>query len=346
MTYTQVVDNFTDNLATYHNELATGLDNVDNKLALYTTGGTSTAYTITTTTAPALATGETWRVKFNATAGATPTLNRDSKGAKSLKYYDNAGAKQACDSTTIIANMIMTVVYDGTDYVIAGGLGGSNIPINGWVATSWAGLTRVSATVFTTTTNVSAILQKGYPLKFTDTTVKYGNVLTATWDGSATTITMATNTDYALVGSPSNVYYSIVPEPYGFPAKFSFTQSWVNLTVGNATLYGQFQMYGRRVKGRIGIVLGSTSSVGTEPGFTPPIAPVALGTTYEHFGDCVIRDTGTALFFGAVYLVSSRFYPQVLSASGTYTSPSILTASVPMTWANLDEMEISFDYWS
>jgi len=93
----------------------------------YTTGGTSTAYTLTTlATAMALTTNERWAVKFNATAGATPTLNRDSKGAKALKYYDAAGAKQACGATTIIANMIYDVVYDGTDYVVMGA-GGPDI---------------------------------------------------------------------------------------------------------------------------------------------------------------------------------------------------------------------------
>ena len=86
----------------------------------YTTGGTSTAYTLTTGfgTPVALTTNERWHVIFNATAGATPTLNRDSKGAKSLKYYDYAGVKQSCGPSTIIANMRVDVVYDGTDYVL------------------------------------------------------------------------------------------------------------------------------------------------------------------------------------------------------------------------------------
>lgn len=88
---------------------------------LLTTGGTSTAYTITTLPATALMTGETFRVKFHTTAGATPTLNRDGLGAKSLKYYDATGTKQAATSSQIITNMILTILYDGTDYVILGG---------------------------------------------------------------------------------------------------------------------------------------------------------------------------------------------------------------------------------
>lgn len=88
-------------------------------LTAYTTAGTSTAYTITTLGTPiALTTGERWRIKFDQTAGAAPTLNRDGKGAKALKLYDSSGAKVAASATTIIANMLTDVEYDGTDYVI------------------------------------------------------------------------------------------------------------------------------------------------------------------------------------------------------------------------------------
>ena len=114
------------------NNIENGVDAIDTKVAdandLLTTGGTTTAYTLTTIGAASLATGERFRVKFNATAGATPTLNRDSKGAKSLKYYDSAGAKQACTSSNIVANLISDVVYDGTDYVVLdpAGAGGTS----------------------------------------------------------------------------------------------------------------------------------------------------------------------------------------------------------------------------
>ena len=99
------------------NNLENGVDTLDDALNVYTTGGTSTAYTLTTPKASALTTGEMWRVKFHATAGTTPTLNRDSKGAKSLKYY-SAGSKVAITSTTIYAGMVCDVYYDGTDYVV------------------------------------------------------------------------------------------------------------------------------------------------------------------------------------------------------------------------------------
>lgn len=99
------------------NNLENGVDTLDDALNVYTTGGTSTAYTLTTPQASALSTGEFWRVKFHTAAGTTPTLNRDSKGAKSLKYY-SAGSKVAVTSTIIYAGMVCDVYYDGTDYVL------------------------------------------------------------------------------------------------------------------------------------------------------------------------------------------------------------------------------------
>jgi hypothetical protein len=85
----------------------------------FTTSGTNTAYTGTPTPALAsLTTGHRFTVTFNATAGATPTLAISGLTAKSLKYYDTTGAKQAVTSLNIVANMISDVIYDGTDYIV------------------------------------------------------------------------------------------------------------------------------------------------------------------------------------------------------------------------------------
>lgn len=95
----------------------------------FTTGGTSTAYTLTPTPAlSALATGQRFNVTFNATAGATPTLAISGLTAKNLKYYDNTATKQAVTSTQIVANLNTDVVYDGTDYLVLNPAGVSAVP--------------------------------------------------------------------------------------------------------------------------------------------------------------------------------------------------------------------------
>lgn len=85
----------------------------------FTTGGTSTAYTLTPTPAiTANATNQRFRVAFHTTAGATPTLAVSGQTAKNLKYKDSAGAKQAVSTTQIPASWVADVEYDGTDWVV------------------------------------------------------------------------------------------------------------------------------------------------------------------------------------------------------------------------------------
>lgn len=174
------------------NNIETGIDTLDTKVAdandLLTTGGTTTAYTLTTTGAAALATGERFRVKFNATAGATPTLNRDSKGAKSLKYYDSTGTKQSCGATNIIANLITDIVYDGTDYVVidpAGVSGGSSM---------------TNSNISPTTANVTASVNTRYFADISGLTADRNFVLPAGAVGDEISINISVGDDtYELV---------------------------------------------------------------------------------------------------------------------------------------------------
>jgi hypothetical protein len=93
----------------------------------FTTGGTSTAYTLTPSPAlSVLVAGQRFNVKFNATAGATPTLAISGLAAKSLKYYDATGAKQDITSAQVVASLTSDVIYDGTDYVLLNPAGAVN----------------------------------------------------------------------------------------------------------------------------------------------------------------------------------------------------------------------------
>lgn len=85
----------------------------------YTTGGSSTAYTLTPTPAlSALAENQEFDVEFHTSAGATPTLAISGQTAKSLKYRDSSGAKQDVTSTQIPSGWRSRVTYDGTDYIV------------------------------------------------------------------------------------------------------------------------------------------------------------------------------------------------------------------------------------
>jgi hypothetical protein len=84
-----------------------------------TTGGTSTAYTLTLVPAlTVLEAGQRFRVLFNAANGATPTLNVNGLGAVALKVYNSSGAKVDPAVGALALNMLSDVEYDGTDYVV------------------------------------------------------------------------------------------------------------------------------------------------------------------------------------------------------------------------------------
>jgi len=82
----------------------------------FTTAGTAPAFTLTP--APALggyAANQRFRVKFNAAAATSGTLNVSGLGAKNLKQYDSTGAKV---TAVIASGQLADVEYDGTDMVI------------------------------------------------------------------------------------------------------------------------------------------------------------------------------------------------------------------------------------
>lgn len=79
-----------------------------------TTGGTTTAYTLTYGVAPgALVDGMTHVVNFNATCGASPTLNVNSLGATPIHYF-NGTTWAVVPSGMIKSGMTLTVAYNSS----------------------------------------------------------------------------------------------------------------------------------------------------------------------------------------------------------------------------------------
>jgi microcystin-dependent protein len=79
-----------------------------------TTAGTSTAFTLSYSTAPgALVDGMTHLVQFNAANGLAPTLNVNSLGAMPLHYY-SAGAWRVIPTGLIDADDVLRVAYNSS----------------------------------------------------------------------------------------------------------------------------------------------------------------------------------------------------------------------------------------
>jgi hypothetical protein len=104
--------------------------------AVYDTGGTTTAYTITPAALAAYTAGEKFWVRPNADATGNITLNRDGLGAKSVYLYNSGGSLVQATVGDWRRGSERLVFYDGTQYIIIAerlhrGTAAGNIPQRG-----------------------------------------------------------------------------------------------------------------------------------------------------------------------------------------------------------------------
>jgi hypothetical protein len=100
----------------------------------YTTGGTSSAYTVTASPALTTYTNARLALTLNATPTGSPTMNWNALGAKNWKYYDALGNKQFVTSTQALINQITDNWYDGTDVILLNPLSSIYTAIRSYLA--------------------------------------------------------------------------------------------------------------------------------------------------------------------------------------------------------------------
>ena len=104
--------------------------------------------------------------------------------------------------------------YTGSDWIILGSL-------DGWLTTTLSA-TRTGNHTFTLPADVTSYVGKGTRVRYTDTTVKYGVVFSASFGAGVTTITLFTNTDYTMVANPTVLAFSNEMSPTGYPGWFNY----------------------------------------------------------------------------------------------------------------------------
>lgn len=213
---------------------------------------------------------------------------------------------------------------------------------DGWtpVSDSWS---YASATTITVPSNATAKYSIGDKLKLTQS----GSVAYFYITGVASTVlTINGGTDYTLTNNPiSSIYYSKNENPLNFPSYFNYTPTWTNLTIGNGTNASRFSMSGKRVNYRLVFILGSTSSVGTGPRVTLPIAASSTYSDGHEMISGMILDQGSAYIPGGVIWASSTtadLYARNSTASYVYLTAC--TASIPMVWTTTDSIKMSGTY--
>ena len=217
-------------------------------------------------------------------------------------------------------------------------------PQDGWVNPSetW---TRTSNVTFTVSGDKTAVYKLGLKIKWTQTTVKYGVVLSSTYSSPNTTVTIAANTDYLLtVATISNNYWSRGATPEGFPTSFNFTPSWTNLSVGNGSQTAEYRISETGVADfSIHLVFGSTTSISGSVKLNPPVSIKNTGN-YVPVGPCGLVDWGASLYMGEVISSGGVFEVRVIVASGTYAAWSTISSTVPHTWTTSDIISMNGTY--
>jgi hypothetical protein len=122
----------------------------------------------------------------------------------------------------------------------------------------------------------------------------------------------------------------------------TFTPSYGGITVGNGTVQAKYQQIGKLVNFYWKLVLGSTSSVGSDPFVAVPLTKAVTGYIFH---EAMYSDASSGTFskgFGVNTGVNIYLY--VLNTSGTYAAANTLSSTVPFTLAVGDELFISGSY--
>lgn len=217
------------------------------------------------------------------------------------------------------------------------------IPNDGWIAITLGSPTRTATTTFTTTTDLTALWQKGFKLKFTDTTTKYAYVVAmSAYSAGSMTVTILGN---ALVGNPSAFSYSPIENPLGFPTSFSYTPTPTGITTTSGTLTGNFRISGNEILVRVTFAFGASSAITGNVSFAMPITPATMaGTTIPVGFGQYFDSSASAVNTGVISDVFGTFYAQCFNVAGTYAAVNNLSSTAPFTWATGDEITATITY--
>lgn len=216
-----------------------GVVAIDGALMYGADAGASDDYAITVTGVSAYATGQVFVFKANTANTGAATLNVNSLGAKTIKKNYNSDLA----SNDLVANQMVKVIYDGTNFQLLSPVSNSSGSTDGWTPSSdtWV---YASASTFTIAgVDRTAVYTKGTRLKFTQTTTKYAVVVSSSFS-TDTTVTIAVNTDYTIANAAiTSPYYSYQANPQGYPTWFAYTPSFTGFS-SNPTMIARFSILG------------------------------------------------------------------------------------------------------
>jgi hypothetical protein len=121
----------------------------------------------------------------------------------------------------------------------------------------------------------------------------------------------------------------------------AYTPSLSNITLGNGTISAKYARLGKVVHVTFFLTLGSTSAIGTGPGFSLPFTGAQ---TLRSSVICDLQDASFGAFQGTMFITTTSAFFTAVDASATYTTVAGITSTVPFTWTTSDTLSCSFTY--
>lgn len=118
----------------------------------------------------------------------------------------------------------------------------------------------------------------------------------------------------------------------------TWSPTWANLTVGSGSVSARYTKVGKTVTFELMFTYGSGSSVGSAPSFTLPVTAASYYDSNTVVGVGALRDSSPSTLVTAVVRIDSTTVASVFAnnASSTYGTVSVLSSTVPFTWATGD----------
>ncbi len=153
-----------------------------------------------------------------------------------------------------------------------------NDTTNGWIPQGQYTWTRTGNYTFTVSGDVTTAYRKGTKVRYKDGgSYEYGVIYSSTYSAPNTTVTLITNSDYAMAAATiTDKYISYIENPEGFPAWFNVTVGYTGFSSNPTTLVSKWRANPSFIKYvYVQNALGTSNAVT----FTITGLPAAVATT-------------------------------------------------------------------
>lgn len=126
-----------------------------------------------------------------------------------------------------------------------------------------------------------------------------------------------------------------------------WTSSGTAPAIGNSTVTGAYQQFGKTVLGRISIVFGSTATYGTGNYYLSLPVTARFGGLDGLLSTGYVYDASASTFYNIRCDNNdgtTKLTMRTMVADGTFTRLGTVAQTAPMTFAQSDEIKLTFIY--